>query len=588
MRIFVLFLLFSINSLMALPSMSYEDILEIAKPQKVLLSPSGSQLSYVTRKGDLKENRNIDSLFLGQISDRDFKKVFVSEEIIQAIWNNGSTKLYTLSKEKNLYRIRFHTPEESRLLIEEDDPIKLFALSSDESDLYYTISKKTSDEVVKKWNEEGYVYNWGIDSARTIQVSNYQRPEREEIWSRNLQTLARRLITSIPAGSWHYHEYPLIDRMQVSDDGSYLLLFVSRVGDPQKGEAGFSGDSAVWNLIQGDWKIPISNDAYGKYFPTWISDHQYVYHVFSEESSSGGLRVFDLSTFRETPLKCLPGDRFFQNFIWDKKNHLLYGMTSSSLYRINLSEDRVEKVELPDANLENASFDQEFKCLAFVTESSNVPPEISCHDFQSKQTQRLTTLNPQLALISRGHVEVINEKTADGHPIEGYLVHPVNEKPGIRYPVIIASYGFSGCYIADAEWHSSFPAQSLAAEGYLVFLLNTWGSGQICTGGYQKAQELEGWNKLSIVEGAIDFLAQKGGDLNKVGIYGWSNGGFVVNFMLTHSNKIHAACLGEGCDYGIANFWHFGEQTWQGIYDNTFGGPPWGNLKKLSSFFSIF
>ena len=197
------------------------------------------------------------------------------------------------------------------------------------------------------------------------------------------------------------------------------------------------------------------------------------------------MRLFDLSTFRETHLKCLPGDRFFDNFIWDKKNHLLYGITDTSLYRINLSKDCAEKLELPDANFEMATFDQEFRRLAFVAESSNVPPEISCHDLISKQTKRLTTLNPQLALISRGHVEVINEKTSDGHPIQGYLVHPVNEKPGVRYPIIIASYGFCGRYIADAEWHSSFPAQSLAAEGYLVFLLNPRGSAQMYTGGYQ-------------------------------------------------------------------------------------------------------
>ena len=592
MRIFVFFLLLSINSLMALPSMSYEDIIEIAKPQKVLLSPSGSQLVYVTRKGDLKENHNIDSLFLGEIGHRDFKKVFVSEEIIQAIWNNDSTKLYTLSKDEDLYRIHFHTPHESRLLVEEDDPIKRFALAPDEANLYYTISRFTSNEVIKKWNEEGYVYNWGIDSSGTIQASNYQRPEREEIWCRDLQTKAKRCMTSLTVGNWYYNkiDYPLIDRMQVSDDGSHLLLFVSRLGDPTKGEAGFSGDTAVWNLLQGNWTVPLSNDGYGKYYPTWISDDQYVYHVFSDESSSeGGLRLFDLATLRETRLKCVPSDRWFQNFIWDKKNHLLYGLTDRSLYRINLSKDEAEKLALPDASFDLASFDQQFSRLAFVTESSNVPPEISIHDFMTKQTERLTTLNPQLASISRGYVEAINEKTPNGLPIQGYLVHPVNEKPGARYPIIIASYGFSGTYIADAEWHSSFPAQSLAGEGYLVFLLNTPGTAQMYTESYERAQEIEGWNKLSMVEGAIEFLEQKGGDLDKVGIYGWSNGAFVVNFILTHSDKIHAACLGEGGDYNVAGFWLGGEQTWQGIYDNTFGGTALGrDLEKLYRFFPIF
>lgn len=76
---------------------------------------------------------------------------------------------------------------------------------------------------------------------------------------------------------------------------------------------------------------------------------------------------------------------------------------------------------------------------------------------------------------------------------------------GIRYPIIIGTYGFQGKFITDAEWHSSFPAQTLAGEGYLVLLLNAPGSSQGFTGDSKTARQLEGWNKLETFEQAVDL-----------------------------------------------------------------------------------
>jgi dipeptidyl aminopeptidase/acylaminoacyl peptidase len=136
---------------------------------------------------------------------------------------------------------------------------------------------------------------------------------------------------------------------------------------------------------------------------------------------------------------------------------------------------------------------------------------------------------------------------------------------------------------------SSFPAQTLAGEGYLVLLLNAPGTSQGFKGDSEIARQLEGWNKLELFEQAVDLLVERGiGDPNKVGIYGWSHGAFIVNFIISHSQKFHVACLGEGGDYNPGGFWKGGSRFWPKIYESTFGGPPWGETLKNYLDFSPF
>ncbi|CDZ80130.1 Prolyl oligopeptidase family protein [Candidatus Rubidus massiliensis] len=228
---------------------------------------------------------------------------------------------------------------------------------------------------------------------------------------------------------------------------------------------------------------------------------------------------------------------------------------------------------------------------AYVSEDVNNPPQVVVQKKDSEEVFHLTSLNKHLDFVSRGLVEPVTIATGDKLSVKGYLVHPVNKEEGKRYPLIIATYGFRGkSFIADAEWHSSFPAQVLANEGYFVLLMNHCGLAQNLVGNSNQAREIEGWNVLKVFERAVDVLNEKGLiNPNQVGLYGWSHGAFIVQFIISHSKKFQAVCLGEGGDYGPSFFFLAGTDYAAKICDNIYGGPPWGEtLKNYIEFSTLF
>lgn len=228
---------------------------------------------------------------------------------------------------------------------------------------------------------------------------------------------------------------------------------------------------------------------------------------------------------------------------------------------------------------------------ARIVEDNNTPPQVVVQDKYTGKELFRTELNPHLNEISRGFVEPVSVCVDDQICVKGYLVHPVNQEKQKRYPCIIATYGFHDkMFIADAGWHSTFPAQVLANEGYFVLLLNHCGLAQNMVGDSAKAREIEGYNVLKAFERAVDMLDERGLILpDQVGIYGWSHGGFMVEFIISHSHRFKAACIGEGCDYGPTCFYLGGVPYMTKICENIYGGPPWGqsltNYTEFSSFY---
>jgi len=191
--------------------------------------------------------------------------------------------------------------------------------------------------------------------------------------------------------------------------------------------------------------------------------------------------------------------------------------------------------------------------------------------------QSLTHLNPELdgrSLAKVERIEVINDF---GTRSDAYLVWPVGYNPGQRYPLIVGTYGFRGRFLTVAEWHSSFPVQTLAGRGYAVLLVNlpSLMSAQKLPDDPARARENEGWQVQSTFESSIRRLISQGlADSDRVGLYGWSHGVFVVEFLLAHSRmKFRAACVGEGGDYNPGGYWLWGMPTWPKIFQNAFGGP---------------
>ena len=571
--------------------MSYKDIVEFAKPQWTEISPKGTKVAFCVQKGSIEKNHDIDTLYVFDIKNGQQRKVAELEEITQVKWGHEDQDIYVLSKEDNRYKIMYCHDEKILTLIDSEMPIYLFNLSPDESELYYTIVKNCSFEAEQKEIEEGHVYNLEKDYLSDIMKGDYKRKEQEEIWRLNLSSGISELVTFLPSKA--FDGVPLFNSLHISNDNKRLLVSFRKIGRPDLGGTPIEDDVIVWDVINKEWYDPLNNSIYVEDVACWINEKEFIFQqiIYSTDGTYTPTYftwLFDAKSHQGQRLDWLNISDEIEKFQWNKG--ILYGISKNFLYKIFINEKKMEQIEIPKSlRGDLLSFDAQARCVTMINQSTDHPPEVFIYDTNEKKLTQLTSLNPQIKDMALGTVEKITIKTHSGVTATGFLVHPVGEQSGIRYPIIIGTYGFKGKFITDAEWHSSFPAQTLAGKGYLVLLLNAPGSSQGFIGDSKAAQQAEGWNKLELLEQAVDVLVERGiGDPNKVGIYGWSHGAFIVNFMISHSQKFHVACLGEGGDYTPGGFWAGGRMIWPEIYESTFGGPPWGETLKNYLDFSPF
>ncbi len=584
-----LILFFQSTVAIAAEPMSYEDIISFAKPQWVEISPLASKIAYCARKGSLELNCNLDTIYIFNIKNSRQEKIIECDVIFQACWGNQDQCLYVLIKDKNLYKIIQYKGGKINFLVESSEPILLMTLTADKNNLYYTKTKFGLTDAIQEDEEEGRVFDVEQKNFIKSLVDGNKCKESEEIWQLNLLDSKSELVTSLPCENLFNKFSPLIVALHVSSNNNYLLLNCQNEGRPDLGGTPFKNDVIVFDLNTSQWYQPLKESIDIEEVSCWINEKEFVFQQISYRNETIDYSIWwsDARSQQNNCLNWLTINDEIKKFHWNEG--ILYGVSESTLYKIFWQEKKVEQIKIPDSFHDSLSFDKQARYIGFINESSALPPEIAIYDTTMNKLTRLTTLNPTINKKALGHVEKLTIETKSGYKSTGYLLHPIGEQIGRRYPLIIATYGFHGKFITDAEWHSSFPAQTLAGEGYLVLLLNAPGTSQGFIGDPEKARQVEGWNKLELFEQAVDTLVEQGiADSQKVGIYGWSHGAFIVNFVISHSNKFHVACLGEGGDYNPGGFWAGGNFMWPKIYECTFGGPPWGSTLKNYIDFSPF
>lgn len=161
----------------------------------------------------------------------------------------------------------------------------------------------------------------------------------------------------------------------------------------------------------------------------------------------------------------------------------------------------------------------------------------------------ITNINPQVAHWALGRVEEISWKSSiDDRTIYGVLITPPGFRPGTPIKTVTQIHGgpewawWSGWMGSWHEW-----GQMLASHGFAVFLPNPRGSdGQ---GADFARAVMDDWGGADFqdVQDGLDYLvARKIADPNRLGIGGWSYGGFMSAWAVTHSHRFKTAIIGAG------------------------------------------
>lgn len=144
-------------------------------------------------------------------------------------------------------------------------------------------------------------------------------------------------------------------------------------------------------------------------------------------------------------------------------------------------------------------------------------------------------------------IELLQVKTRDGFPMEALLIRPPNFDPAKKYPVYQFLYGGPGAQQVRNEWRGQFNLfnQLIAQQGAIVFMCdNRSASGKGAVSRWPVYKNL-GESELRDEEDAIAWLkTQPGVDGSRILINGWSYGGFMVLYAMTHSKTFSAGIAG--------------------------------------------
>jgi dipeptidyl aminopeptidase/acylaminoacyl peptidase len=221
------------------------------------------------------------------------------------------------------------------------------------------------------------------------------------------------------------------------------------------------------------------------------------------------------------------------------------------------------------------------KSIYFQLSTLSRPADLYSLARGRKTASKLTTHNdPLLAQITMASYEPAWWTGADNARVHGWLLKPPGFDATKKYPAIVLIHG--GPQGAWGEsWSYRWNPQMFAARGYVILMPNPRGS----TGfGQQFVEEIsKDWagRVYTDLMNGVDMLAAKPYvDANRMGAAGASYGGYMINWILGHTNRFKALVSHDGV-YNLSSMYGATEELWFPEWE--FGGTPWDNPELYES-----
>lgn len=223
-----------------------------------------------------------------------------------------------------------------------------------------------------------------------------------------------------------------------------------------------------------------------------------------------------------------------------KKKELLVMTTKDSpkerqLYAVNWENGKLRKITT-DAGTHNVSVSSNGEYIVDNWSNDNTPRKIDVLDANGKFKQNILTAQNPLANYNTAKVENVTLKADDGTDLYGKLIYPTNFDQSKKYPVIVYLYNGPHAQLIT----NRFPATGnlwydhLAEKGYVVFTMDGRGSANRGLKFEQAIHGNVGTTEMNDQMKGVDFLKTLPFvDADRMGIHGWSYGGFMTtSFML--------------------------------------------------------
>ncbi|MEP6719557.1 MAG: S9 family peptidase [bacterium] len=284
--------------------------------------------------------------------------------------------------------------------------------------------------------------------------------------------------------------------------------------------------------------------------PTWLKNGSFLWqsarngwrHLYHYDSDGKLIKQVTDGKWEARSIDSVDETRSLIYFSGTENSHI-----ASQTYRINLDGSNLLRLTTA-AGSHRVTFSPGSKLFIDNWSDANTPIQTRLYDDEGKLVRVIEENKVDgLKQYKLGTVELLQVKTRDGFPMEAMMVKPPDFDPSKKYPVL--EFTYSGPHAPQVRniwgsttymWH-----QMMAQQGYIIWICdNRTASGKGAESEwpvYQNFGELE----LRDLEDGLTWLkSQPYVDGSRIGIWGWSYGGYMTSYALTHSKNFKMGIAG--------------------------------------------
>lgn len=518
--------------------LSIEELLSIPAITDLHMSEDGQRVAFVKNTADWEENTYRNSIV---IYEKDKGECTPFKEGTSPLWSPDSKRLAYLSAGEgnsgNQIFVESNDGDGRLQVTDEEEGVIQFKWDPSGKGIYYVAPSPESEEIKK----------------RREQYGDFHRVGKEH---RNHCLWYVELVEQVPFQLTDGRDFHILE-FDVSTDGEKVVFMATPSTDGEDNQNGelylLYRPTGELRKLEGDkvvgGTVCFSLQATKVCYTSSLREKDY-YKTHIMDST---LEIYDLtSDERIQPL--LDFDHAVVPIRWTAKGILLMWQDKTN-YRIgSLSGDgKLNMISgKSDGCIMEASITGDGNHLAYRKAAQNETFEVYA------DSEKITNENGLLLGRHTSNREVISWNSRDGLEIEGILTTPKDMDWNKKHPLLVFIHGgpdWASFPIHSSCFNEKYPVESFIEKGFIVLEPNYRGSS-----GYGNDFLKANYRSLGIgdyddVISGVDALVDRGiADQDRVGVMGWSQGGFISAFCSTYSDRFKAASVGGGISNWVTNY----------------------------------
>jgi dipeptidyl-peptidase-4 len=256
-------------------------------------------------------------------------------------------------------------------------------------------------------------------------------------------------------------------------------------------------------------------------------------HIYLYDLQGNCIRQLTRGNWEVTEIKGIDQKKGMVYYVSDQNSPL-----NRDVYAIHLSGKRKVKLTTREGN-NDVDFSANFKYYINTFSDVATPPVYTLFTIKGKLIKVLEDnkgLADKMKEYSFGKLEFFKIKAADGTELNAYMIKPSDFDSTKKYPVLMNVYGGPGSQSVENRWgyYDFVWYQMLAQKGYISVSVDNRGTGargeefKKCT--YQQLGKYETTDQIdaALYLGQLKYI-----DASRIGIWGWSYGGFMSTSCIT-------------------------------------------------------